>query len=189
MMVVSKHSGLLELIQVQKFIPLLLLTPLILLPDLVLLRLGEVIPDVEGPSDLFRGLALDHVGHSLAGDIQEALDVQVVGSQDQVEENCLLHAEEILVPLGDVIRSSLTGILIIGERGVILVLLRPLDDQLQDLTTHIWQGDLLLFPLLRVHAQVLQHGLDGGGHLGDFHFHGEVPVVGTRQNDLRHFGA
>lgn len=58
----------------------LLLSPLVLTADLVLLLGSEVILDVEGLADLLGGLSLDHVGHGLAADIQQALDVQVVGS-------------------------------------------------------------------------------------------------------------
>ena len=52
---------------------LFLLTPLILLPDLLLLAGGEVVLDVERLPDLLWGLALDHVSHGLAGDVQETL--------------------------------------------------------------------------------------------------------------------
>ena len=41
--------------------------------NLLLLSLSEVILDVEGFTDLFRSLPLDHVCHSLAGNIQESL--------------------------------------------------------------------------------------------------------------------
>ena len=36
--------------------------------------------DVEGLADLLGGFALDHVGDGLASNIEELLDVQVVGS-------------------------------------------------------------------------------------------------------------
>ncbi len=58
----------------------LLLTPFVLLPDLLLLSRREVILDVERLPDLLRSLPLDHVRNSLAGHIQKTLDVQVVGS-------------------------------------------------------------------------------------------------------------
>ena len=34
---------------------------------------------------------LDHVGHSLAGDIQQPLDVEVVGGEDELEEGSLVN--------------------------------------------------------------------------------------------------
>ena len=57
-----------------------LLTPLVLLADLLFFAGGEIVLDVESLADLLGGLALDHVGHSLACDIQQALYVQIVGS-------------------------------------------------------------------------------------------------------------
>ena len=48
---------------------LFLLTPFIFLADLLLLAGSEVVLDVEGLPDLLGGLALDHVGHGLAGDV------------------------------------------------------------------------------------------------------------------------
>lgn len=45
-----------------------------------LLLLCEVIFDVERLPDLFGGFAFDHVGHRLAGDVQQTFDVQIVGS-------------------------------------------------------------------------------------------------------------
>ena len=41
--------------------------------NLLLLSLSEVILDVEGLPDFLRSFPLDHVGHSLAGHIQESL--------------------------------------------------------------------------------------------------------------------
>ena len=70
---------------------LLLLAPLVLLPDLLLLARGEVVLDVERLPDLLWRLPFDHVGHRLAGDVQEALDVQVVGRQDKLEEGALVN--------------------------------------------------------------------------------------------------
>ena len=49
---------------------LLLFAPLVLLPDLLLFAGREVVLDVERFSDVLGSLALDHVGHSLAGDVQ-----------------------------------------------------------------------------------------------------------------------
>jgi len=57
-----------------------LLSPLVLTTDLILLLRREVVLNVEGLTDLLRRLALDHVGDSLAPDIQKSLDIHVVGS-------------------------------------------------------------------------------------------------------------
>ena len=52
---------------------LFLLTPFILLADLLLLAGSEVVLDVERLADLLGSFSLDHVGHCLAGDVQETL--------------------------------------------------------------------------------------------------------------------
>lgn len=58
----------------------LLLSPLILATNLILLLRREVVLDIEGLADFFRGLALDHVGDGFAADVKESFDVKVVGS-------------------------------------------------------------------------------------------------------------
>lgn len=58
----------------------LLLGPLILTANLVLLLGSEIVLDVEGFTDLFGRLALDHIGDSLAADIKKSFDIEVVGS-------------------------------------------------------------------------------------------------------------
>lgn len=66
----------------------LLLGPLVLTADLILLLRGEVVLDVEGLTDFLGRLALDHVGDSLAADVEEGLNVQVVGSLwDRISES------------------------------------------------------------------------------------------------------
>jgi hypothetical protein len=46
---------------------------------LVLLLGGEVVLDVKGLANLLGRLALNHVGDGLAADVEERLDVEVVG--------------------------------------------------------------------------------------------------------------
>lgn len=60
-------------------IRIILLSPLVLPADLVLLLGCEVVLDVERLADLLRRLALDHVGNGFTTDVQECLDVKVVG--------------------------------------------------------------------------------------------------------------
>lgn len=57
----------------------LLLSPLVLPTNLIFLLGGEIILDVEGLPDLFRRLALDHVGNSLATNIKQGLNIKIVG--------------------------------------------------------------------------------------------------------------
>lgn len=54
--------------------------PLVLPPHFLLFLWCEVILDVECLADLLWSLPLDHVGDSLAGQVQQPLDVQVVCS-------------------------------------------------------------------------------------------------------------
>lgn len=46
---------------------------------MILLFGGEIVLDVEGLADLLRRLALDHVGDGLATNVQQGLDIEVVG--------------------------------------------------------------------------------------------------------------
>merc|ERR1712010_391036 len=116
---------------------LLLLAPLILLTHLLLLSRGEIILDVKGLPDLLRSLALDHVGNSFAGYIEKALDVKIIGSQDELKEGSLIYLEEISVPGGDVIRPLLLVLVILRWRRVILVISGPGDNLLQNGSIHI----------------------------------------------------
>jgi hypothetical protein len=102
---------------------LAVLGPLVLAADLVLLLGSEVVLNVERLANLLGGLALDHVGHSLAADIEESLDVHVVGGEDDLEEHLLVDLHELLVPLFNV-RGLLAGVgvIVLGGRRVVLVL-------------------------------------------------------------------
>ena len=114
------------------------------------------------------------------------LDVQVVGGQDELEQGALVHLEEVRIPGADVVCPLLLVLVILGQRRVVLVVGGPLDHLLQDGGVHVGEGDHLL--VLLVHAEVLQHGLDGDGLLGDLHIHGEhLPVRGL-QLDRWHYG-
>ena len=101
----------------------LLLAPLVLPADLLLLGRGEVVLDVESLPDLLRSLAwewiydvlplptvllltLDHVGDGLAADVEQPLDVEVIGGQDQLEQGALVHLAE---KMDDSFKSSGSG--------------------------------------------------------------------------------
>lgn len=58
---------------------LAVLSPLVLTADLLLFLGGEVVGDVKGLSDLLGRLALDHVRNGLAANVEEGLDVEIVG--------------------------------------------------------------------------------------------------------------
>jgi hypothetical protein len=110
-----------------------LFSPLILPANLVFFLGCEIIGDVEGLADLFWRLALDHVGHGLATNVQQSLDVKIVGSQDNFKQHFLVDLHEFLVPLID-IGGFLAGV------GVIFVCLgrvstmmfTPFEDLLED---------------------------------------------------------
>ena len=57
-----------------------LLGPFVLTANLVLLFRCEVILDIEGLPNFLWRFALDHVGNSLASDIEKGFDIEVVGS-------------------------------------------------------------------------------------------------------------
>lgn len=131
---------------------LLLLSPLVLATNLVLLLGSEVILDVEGLANLFGRLALDHVGNSLAADVEKSFDIEVVGSlhssqlslrprqsatsfetyQDDLEKHLLVNLHELLVPLIDIRRLAAGVVLVTGAGRVVLVVSTPFDDLLQD---------------------------------------------------------
>jgi hypothetical protein len=102
--------------------------PLVLLADLLLLLGGEVVLDVEGLPDVLGRLALDHVGHGLAGKIEEGLDVEVVSGEDELEEGGLVDLAELLVPRDDVVGPLLVLLLIRRRVRVGVVVLGPLDN-------------------------------------------------------------
>ena len=81
----------------------LLERPLVFLPDFLLLIGREVVLDMEILADLLGGLALDDVRDGLAAEVEEALDVQEVGSKDQLVQDGLVHVDIVLVPLGGLV--------------------------------------------------------------------------------------
>jgi len=110
---------------------LAVLGPLVLAADLVLLLGSEVVLDVERLADLLGRLSLDHVGDSLAADVEKSLDVHVVGGKDDLEEHLLVDLHELLVPLlnvGGLLAG--VGVVVLGGRRVVLVLRAPLEDLL-----------------------------------------------------------
>jgi len=166
------------------FSVLLLFAPFVLLADLFFLGRSEIVLDVEGFSDFVRGLAFDHVRHGFAGDIEESLDVEVIGGEDEFEQSALIHFEELDVPRRDVIGPLLPVVVVLGRRRVVLVIRAPLDHFLKNGGVDVGKRDG--FVVLIVHSQVLQHGLDGDGEFGDLHVHLEDLAIGTLQLDGRH---
>lgn len=152
---------------------LAILGPLVLTTDLLLLLRGEVVLDVEQLSDLLWGLSLDHVGHSLATGIKEGLDIQEVGSEDNLKEHLLVDVHELLIPLVDV-GCLLAGVigLVVGKDWVSLVMLTPFDDFAEDRLVDVGDWNSLCNV-----ATVLQHVLDENRTLGDSSLDGDLNVV------------
>merc|ERR1712039_152346 len=101
------------------------LTPAVLLPDLGLLLGSEIIHDIELLADLLRVLALNHGGHLCTREVQQALDVEVVRSEDEFKENFLLNVAVLRVPLRDTTLQqvgALQGLLDLLWRVVLVVL-------------------------------------------------------------------
>jgi hypothetical protein len=143
---------------------LAVLRPLILPTDLVLLLGSKVIRDVERLADLLGRLALNHVGDSLAADVEEGLDVEVVGGlrgsqlvsmyrdigedervrttyKNDFKKHLLVDLHELLVPLVDVGGLlSRVGVVVCGGGRVVLVVLAPFDDFLEDRFVDLLRG-------------------------------------------------
>jgi len=161
------------------------LAPGILLADLFFLFGSEVVFDVESAPDLLGGLSLDHVSDGLARHIEQSLDVQVVGCQYEFEEGALIDLEEFRVPAGDVVGALLFVVVVLGRRGILLVVLAPLNHLFENGGVDVLQGDSLGLILLRIHSQVLQHGVDGVGELDDILVDVENFAVGRLNLDSR----
>ena len=143
--------------------------------NLLLFGEREVVLDVERLSNLFGCLALDHVGDGLACDVQQALDVQVVGGQDELEQSALVDLEELHVPGGYVVGDLLAVLVVLGRRRVIAMVCAPREHLLQYGRVHVGQRNGLL--VVVAHAELLQHGLDRVRLLGNLRLHSEHLAV------------
>ena len=111
----------------------LLLSPFVLATDLILLLRSEIVLNVESLADLLWRLALDHIGDSLAPNVEKSLDIKIVGSKDDFKKHLLINLHELLVPLFDVsgLLSRIRIIFVVVD-WVTLVMFAPFDDLLQD---------------------------------------------------------
>jgi hypothetical protein len=120
--------------------------------NLVLFLRGEVILDIEGLANLLRGFSHDHVGDSLAADIEKNLDVEVIGGlrnsreelvsckhwkhnsthQYDLEHQFMMDLHELLVPLLDIGCFAAVLVFVTCGRGVVLAVLTPFDDLAKD---------------------------------------------------------
>ena len=136
----------------------LLLSPLVLAADLIFFLGSEVVLNVEGLANLFGRLALDHVGDSLATNIEKSLDIQVVRSKNDLEEHLLVDLHELLVPLFDVGRLlARVGVILVGGSRVGLVVVAPVNDLLEHGRIDVGNRNWIRHGLF---AQVADHVLD-----------------------------
>lgn len=83
-------------------------------------------------SDVLGRFALDHAGHGLAREVEQRLDVQVVGRQNQLEQRRLIDFAELDVPRNDVVQALLVLLLLGLRRGVFVVILAVVNHFGQD---------------------------------------------------------
>lgn len=122
---------------------------------------SEIVLNVEGLADFFGGLALDHVGNSLAGEVQQWLDVQEVSGlrvnqrvsqrlkkrpifksgayQNELEQGGLIDLAELAVPRDNVVGSLLILLLLRLGSGVLVVVFAVSNDLFEDLSRNVGQ--------------------------------------------------
>lgn len=67
--------------------------------------------------------------HSLAAHVEEGLDVEVIGGQDDLKEHLLVHIDEFLIPITDISGSLAILLSFVGGRwGVRSVMTTVLED-------------------------------------------------------------
>ena len=141
-----------------------LLGPAVLLHDLSLLLRGEIVLDVEELADLLDGLALDQGGDLGAGELEERLDIEVVGGHDDLEEHLLVDIDILGVPgfdnLGEVGAAEW---LLYLRRGVLAHALHEDYHLLHDGLVDLGDGDIVIGATV-LDQTVDQLGLGGDGH-------------------------
>ena len=90
-----------------------LLGPLVLFHDLSLFLGSEIVLDIEELADLRDGAVLDQRGDLSAGELQEGLDIEVVGGQDKLEQDLLVEVHELGIPGGGHI------VQVVGAQGLL----------------------------------------------------------------------
>ena len=118
-------------------------SPSVFLLDLSFFFWSEVVLDVEIFADLNNGLILDLRCDLGAGELEEWLNIEVVGCHDKLEELFLLEVNVIGVPLVHDLCHIAVGEGLI-DFGWLMVeeSLAENNDLLQDLLLHLWEWDL-----------------------------------------------
>jgi len=113
-------------------IHLTVLTPLILLTNLLFFLGSEIVLDVEGLANLLRGFALDEVSNRPASKIEELMNVEVVCGKDEFKDGVEIDLAEFLVPIVDGVVHLCTVISARG-RSVAFMMIAVFNDLLHDL--------------------------------------------------------
>lgn len=110
------------------------LCPFVFLANLFFFFRGKVVLNPKQIADLLRCLSLDHVGNRLTAQVQQRLDVHVVGCEDNVKYLFFIIPDKSAIPGLDVIGVAGTAViffLVIGlGKWLILVMFTVLDDLL-----------------------------------------------------------
>lgn len=79
---------------------------------------------------MFLSFTFHHIGHLLAARVEQRLDVEKVGGENEFEERALIDLEELAVPLRDCFGALARHVVAVlfGQRcRIALVILGPLD--------------------------------------------------------------
>eukprot|EP00128_Syssomonas_multiformis_P008513 Colp12_sorted_trinity150504_noHs@2857 len=169
--------------------PLLVFAPLVLLADLLLFLRSEVVLDVELFANFLGCLALNHVSHCLAGQVQHGLDVKIVCCKNHFEQGTLVNLAELMIPRLNVLALLLLVLLIFRRRLVILVVLAVFNNFGKNGSSNVGKGN---GTTIIVKNSVIQHVLQGHRHLGHININNKLLAVGACKSHLlglsfRHF--
>lgn len=123
--------------------------------------------------DVAYRLALDHAGHGGTGQIQEWLNVHVVGRQDEFKQEDLFEVDKVRVPFLDDVGHVLALERLFNFRhGFLQVMFAKFNHLLEDFRLDVGQRDfrhlLLFLVVIGVIILILfHHGLDEFRHVGD----------------------
>ena len=136
--------------------------PAVLLHDLRFFLGSEIVLDVEELADFLDALAFDEGGNLGAAELQQGLDIEVVGGHDDFEKHLLVNIDVVGVPLVDDLGEvgGAERLLDLGW-GVVLHVLHERDHLLHDVLVHLGDRDFF------VSARVFNQALDKDGLRGN----------------------
>mmetsp|Transcript_7570 Transcript_7570/g.15682 ORF Transcript_7570/g.15682 Transcript_7570/m.15682 type:complete len:302 (+) Transcript_7570:288-1193(+) len=166
-----------------------LFAPLVFFPDGGFLVGRKIVGNVEGRTNLVGRLALDHRSNCRTGQIQQWLDIHVVGRQNELKQEYLLEIHKVRVPLLDHVGHGLAlqRFFDFGH-GFVQMVLAEFNDLSEDFGLDIGQRNLgalviLVVVVLVFVIVVVHHGLDEFRHVGHRHGDGEfVALLGYQLN-------